>query len=185
MDILGMLQNDFDELCEEDLKMIEQELDLGDYSYVYKEQCKIFINKARHYFVEKKDEKGYLGNLGITGDFVMTENEVKVLEDPNKQALVPEEDKSENKTQSELFREKLEEMRPLPSFDKRFITYINSNDYVTNSFIDQNFKVFTDVELAILLRNRQFDEAFLGNSWINNWNSFYALWSDFYCIRNS
>ena len=154
MDILGMLQNDFSDLCEEDLKMMQEELDLGDYSFEYKEQCNIFMRKATRYFETKKREEGYLGNTSISGLMVMNEDEIKASE--NEEASV-----SEDKSQYEIFYEKLCSIRTMPAPEQRFILLTEKNDYVTNAFIDQHFSVFNKAELQILLKQRQFSEDFL------------------------
>lgn len=164
MDILGMLQNDMDELCEEDIAMIEQELAVGTYTEEYKSQCRLHILQITHHFEQKKKEKVYqtAQSQGLSTRLFMQEADVTVIAsvEPESGGIVLEE-KRQDKTKAEIFREELRKMREMSEPAKRFTDYIDDNDFITNEFIDQSFNEFSESERNILLRKRTFTEEFL------------------------
>lgn len=162
MDILGMLQNDMDELCEEDIDMIEQELAVGTYTEEYRSQCRLHILQVTHHFEQKKKEKVYQGTQakGLSTRLFKQEKDVTVAVATKTDEIAVEEKKHE-KTQAEIFREELKKMREMSQPAKRFTDYLDDNDFMTNDFIDQNFSEFNENERSILLRKRAFTEDFL------------------------
>lgn len=162
MDILGMLQNDMDELCEEDIKMIQEELDVGDYTYEYKQQCRLFILKVTNYFEEKKKEKAYTGPVGLSSQLLKKEEEVVVITTKSEETNeIMDISPQYEINYVEEFRETIKKMRSMSNPEKRFIEFIDSKDYITNEFIDQNMNEFSEHERGMLLQNRQFSEEFL------------------------
>ena len=162
MDILGMLQNDMDELCEEDIEMIQEELDVGDYTYEYKQQCRLHILKLTHYFEQKKKEKVYQGPQELTSRLFQKEEDVVVVTTTSEEkGEVVEATPKREKTKLEAFREEIQKMRSMSEPEKRFAEYVDGNEFITNEFIDQNMNEFNELERNALLRRRQFSEEFL------------------------
>lgn len=162
MDILGMLQNDMDELCEEDIEMIQEELDVGDYSYEYKQQCRLHILKITHYFEQKKKEKAYQGPQELSSRLFKTEEDVTVVTtSSDTTGEIVEVAPKREKTKAEEFREEIQKMRSMAEPEKRFVAYIEENEFITNDFIDQNMNELNEPERNALLRKRQFTEEFL------------------------
>lgn len=158
MDILEMLQNDYEDLCEEDIEMIEEELAVGRFPPDYLIQCRMHINNITHYFEQKKREKVYIGDSGASSSMLKTEEEVTVVAGETETVQEMEE---RVKTKAELLHDRLISIRSMPDPETKFRDYIQTEKGFTNEFIDQNFSEFNDTERIILLSIRDFNEAFL------------------------
>lgn len=158
MDILEMLQNDYEDLCEEDLEMIEEELSAGTYPADYRLQCRLHIAQITNRFAEKRAQTGYTGERRIAYGMMKTEAEVTVKSGESESVAAQEE---KVMTRAEILREKLLSIRSMPEPEKNFRTFLHTEEYMTNAFIDSNFSEFSHDEIIILLRDRAFDEAFL------------------------
>ena len=154
MDILKMLQNDTDDLCKEDIEMIQEELVIGHYSASYKNECRRLLVKLKREMEDDELQQAYTGKKIDTSSLIQNEEKTVVL----KQEPVVETPAAEPvKTRLEIFREEIKKMRSMSDPIKRFSEYIDKNEFVTNDFIDQNLGEFNELErneLSVIIKRK-------------------------------
>jgi len=149
MNVLEILKNSENELYAEDLAFFEAELDTGDYSLEYIEQCKDLIaeirNRRKH--ASKQDVQDVIPS--------------NLLVDPSH--LVPG-TKPKEKTPEERLAElnhALTQMRTAGNYKTRFKQYLSDHPEIDEAFIDQHIALFQPAELDSILMTKQLSEEFL------------------------
>lgn len=149
MNVLEILKNSESELYAEDLAFFEAELDTGDYSLEYIEQCKDLIteirNRRKH--ASKQDIQDIIPS--------------NLLVDPSR--LVPG-TKPKEKTLEERLAElnhSLTQMRTAGNYKTRFKQYLAAHPEIDEAFIDQYIALFQPAELDAILMTKQLSEEFL------------------------
>ena len=149
MQVLEILKNSSENLYPEDLAFFEAELDTGDYTREYIDQCKDLITKIRNW--KKQAAKQSIQD-------VIPAN---ILVDPDK--LVPGVKPKEKTPQERLaeFTHALQQMRTAGNYKTRFKQYLADHPEIDETFIDQHIALFQPTELESIVMTMPLSEDFL------------------------
>ena len=149
MQVLEILKNSGKDLCPEDLAFFEVELDTGDYTREYIDQCKDLIAEIRNW--KKRAAKQSIQD-------VIPSN---ILVDPDK--LVPGAKPKEKTPQERLaeFTHALQQMRTAGNYKTRFKQYLADHTEIDETFIDQHIALFQPTELESIVMTMPLSEDFL------------------------
>ena len=157
MDILNTLKNQENKLYLEDLDFYEDELTAGDYDDVYVRECREEIQLIRRRLSENfpiptPEVKPVMRTESTNGTLLVGLN-----------TLMPEGvvSPSDEVNDTERIRHHIIAMRKLKTHKSDFKEYINQENALTESFIDDYFAFFDITEMDILLTVKQLSEAFL------------------------
>lgn len=149
MQVLEILKNSGKDLYPEDLAFFEAELDTGDYTREYIDQCKDLIAEIRKW-------KKQAANQSVQD--VIPSN---ILVDPDK--LVPGVKPKEKTPQERLaeFTHALQQMRTAGNYKTRFKQYLADHTEIDETFIDQHIALFQPTELESIVMTMPLSEDFL------------------------
>ena len=149
MQVLEILKNSDKDLYPEDLAFFEAELDTGDYTREYIDQCKDLIAEIRKW--KKQAAKQSVQD-------VIPSN---ILVDPDK--LVPGVKPKEKTPQEKLaeFTHALQQMRTAGNYKTRFKQYLADHTEIDETFIDQHIALFQPTELESIVMTVPLSEDFL------------------------
>ena len=149
MQVLEILKNSGKDLYPEDLAFFEAELDTGDYTREYIDQCKDLITEIRNW--KKQAAKQSIQD-------VIPAN---ILVDPDK--LVPGVKPKEKTPQERLneFTHALQQMRTAGNYKTRFKQYLADHQEIDETFIDQHIALFQPTELESIVMTMPLSEDFL------------------------
>ena len=149
MQVLEILKNSGKDLYPEDLAFFEAELDTGDYTREYIDQCKDLIAEIRKW-------KKQAANQSVQD--VIPSN---ILADPDK--LVPGVKPKEKTPQERLaeFTHALQQMRTAGNYKTRFKQYLADHTEIDETFIDQHIALFQPTELESIVMTMPLSEDFL------------------------
>ena len=149
MQVLEILKNSGKDLYPEDLAFFEAELDTGDYTREYIDQCKDLIAEIRKW-------KKQAANQSVQD--VIPSN---ILADPDK--LVPGVKPKEKTPQERLaeFTHALQQMRTAGNYKTRFKQYLADHTEIDETFIDQHIALFQPTELESIVMTVPLSEDFL------------------------
>ena len=149
MQVLEILKNSGKDLYPEDLAFFEAELDTGDYTREYIDQCKDLIAEIRKW-------KKQAANRSVQD--VIPSN---ILVDPDK--LVPGVKPKEKTPQERLaeFTHALQQMRTAGNYKTRFKQYLADHTEIDETFIDQHIALFQPTELESIVMTMPLSEDFL------------------------
>ena len=149
MQVLEILKNSGKDLYPEDLAFFEAELDTGDYTREYIEQCKDLIAEIRTW-------KKQAANQSVQE--VIPSN---ILADPDK--LVPGVKPKEKTPQERLaeFTHALQQMRTAGNYKTRFKQYLADHTEIDETFIDQHIALFQPTELESIVMTMPLSEVFI------------------------
>ena len=144
MQVLEILKN-----SGKDLAFFEAELDTGDYTREYIDQCKDLIAEIRKW--KKQAAKQSVQD-------VIPAN---ILVDPDK--LVPGVKPKEKTPQERLaeFTHALQQMRTAGNYKTRFKQYLADHTEIDETFIDQHIALFQPTELESIVMTMPLSEDFL------------------------
>ena len=149
MQVLEILKNSGKDLYPEDLAFFEAELDTGDYTREYIDQCKDLIAEIRN-------RKKQAAKQSVQD--VIPSN---ILVDPDK--LVPGVKPKEKTPQERLaeFTHALQQMRTAGNYKTRFKQYLADHPEIDEIFIDQHIALFQTTELESIVMTMPLSEDFL------------------------
>ena len=149
MQVLEILKNSGKDLYPEDLAFFEAELDTGDYTREYIDQCKDLIAEIRNW--KKQAAKQRVQD-------VIPSN---ILVDPDK--LVPGVKPKEKTPQERLaeFTHALQQMRTAGNYKTRFKQFLADHQEIDEIFIDQHIALFQPTELESIVMTMPLSEDFL------------------------
>lgn len=149
MQVMEILKNSVKDLYPEDLAFFEAELDTGDYTREYIDQCKDLIAEIRKW-------KKQAANQSVQD--VIPSN---ILVDPDK--LVPGVKPKEKTPQERLaeFTHALQQMRTAGNYKTRFKQYLADHTEIDETFIDQHIALFQPTELESIVMTMPLSEDFL------------------------
>ena len=149
MQVLEILKNSGKDLYPEDLVFFEAELDTGDYTREYIDQCKDLIAEIRNW--KKQAAKQSIQD-------VIPSN---ILVDPDK--LVSGVKPKEKTPQERLaeFTHALQQMRTAGNYKTRFKQYLADHQEIDETFIDQHIALFQPTELESIVMTMPLSEDFL------------------------
>ena len=149
MQVMEILKNSVKDLYPEDLAFFEAELDTGDYTREYIDQCKDLIAEIRNW-------KQQAAKQSIQD--VIPSN---ILVDPDK--LVPGVKPKEKTPQERLdeFTHALQQMRTAGNYKTRFKQYLADHTEIDETFIDQHIALFQPTELESIVMTMPLSEDFL------------------------
>ena len=149
MQVLEILKNSSENLYPEDLAFFEAELDTGDYTREYIDQCKDLIAEIRNW--KKQAAKQSVQDVIPS----------KILVDPDK--LVPGVKPKEKTPQERLaeFTHALQQMRTAGNYKTRFKQYLADHQEIDETFIDQHIALFQPTELESIVMTMPLSEDFL------------------------
>lgn len=149
MQVLEILKNSSENLYPEDLAFFEAELDTGDYTREYIDQCKDLIAEIRKW--KKQAAKQSVQD-------VIPAN---ILVDPDK--LVPGVKPKEKTPQERLaeFTHALQQMRTTTNYKTRFKQYLADHPEINEAFIDQHIALFQPTELESIVMTMPLSEVFI------------------------
>ena len=150
MEVLDILQKNGAELYPEDLAFFEAELDTGEYSPAYIEECRERIREIR---LRKRETAARAdGDPGIPGNAFALRSQLA----PGAQG----EPLTEQERLMQIARD-LGRMRTASNYKTRFKQYLADRPDMDEEFIDKNIALFLPWELDEILMTRNFSEAFL------------------------
>ncbi len=150
MEVLDILKKNGAELYPEDLAFFEAELDTGEYSLAYIDECKRWIREIRSW--KKQTAAQANGDSGVPGNAFV-----------QKSQLVPSaqgEPQTEQEYLAKIARD-LGQMRTASNYKTRFKQYLADHLDMDEAFIDKNIALFLPWELDAILRTRPLSETFL------------------------
>ena len=149
MQVLEILKNSGKDLYPEDLAFFEAELDTGDYTREYIDQCKDLIAEIRKWKKQAANQ---------SEQDVIPSN---ILADPDK--LVPGVKPKEKTPQERLaeFTHALQQMRTAGNYKTRFKQYLADHPEIDETFIDQHIALFQPTELESIVMTMPLSEDFL------------------------
>ena len=149
MQVLEILKSSGKNLYPEDLAFFEAELDTGDYTREYIDQCKNLIAEIRKW--KKQAAKQSMQD-------VIPSN---ILVEPDK--LVPGVKPKEKTPQERLaeFTHALQQMRTAGNYKTRFKQYLADHPEIDEIFIDQHIALFQPTELESIVMTMPLSEDFL------------------------
>lgn len=149
MQVLEILKSSGKELYPEDLAFFEAELDTGDYTLEYIEQCKDLITEIRN----KKKQAAKQNQQNVIPS--------NLLVDPDQ--LVPGKKPVEKSHQEHLaeIAHDLSQMRTAGNYRTRFKQYLADHPEMDVAFIDQHIALFQPAELDIIVMTLPLGEEFL------------------------
>ena len=150
MEVLDILQKNGAELYPEDLAFFEAELDTGEYSPAYIEECRERIREIR---LRKRETAARAdGDPGIPGNAFASRSQLA----PGAQG----EPLTEQERLMQIARD-LGRMRTASNYKTRFKQYLADRPDMDEEFIDKNIALFLPWELDEILMTRNLSEAFL------------------------
>lgn len=149
MQVLEILQSSGQDLYPEDLAFFEAELDTGDYTPEYIDQCKELILQIRQ---QKKQTQKQSVQEAIPSN---------LLVDPDR--LIPGTEPKEKTPEEKLadMDREIRQMRTANNYKTRFRQYLTEHPEIDESFIDRHIILFEPTELEIILMTMQLSEGFL------------------------
>lgn len=175
MQVLEILKNSGKDLYPEDLAFFEAELDTGDYTREYIDQCKDLIAEIRKW--KKQAAKQSVQD-------VIPSN---ILVEPDK--LVPGVKPKEKTPQEKLaeFTHALQQMRTAGNYKTRFKQYLADHTEIDETFIDQHIALFQPTELESIVMTMPLSEDFLDKYFVSldaDKIARYQLFSEKFFIRH-
>lgn len=168
MDILKILQTSQSDVTADDLLMFEDALATGDYEdtspehlpdVIYRDKCTKLISQIRNW--KKAERQKELENRdGQNSETSLKEKNTGVIIDGT--GLSPfNVPKASCMTAAETVASDLAVMRRADDYRSCFKEYLGTSSNMTESFIDEKFSLFSQVELDCMLSAIPFSEAFL------------------------
>ena len=159
MEILEILEKNGKELYPEDLEFFETELATGNYTKLYKEQCRTKIDLLRKWMAgdkEKKPEMDALLNPKYVKNF--SGSVMKGISEIAPKSANPASDL----TPEQLIYSDLEAIRRSDkNYKSKFKDYVAKTDAINAEFVDAHYGFFNPMELDAIITVKQMGEKFL------------------------
>lgn len=155
MDVKGILQNQAEDLLDIEIDGLEEEVNTGDYSSLYRNDCNDLIRQIRNARKSQISTKlDQADGISACAPQAAPLAEHRSLS-PFNNVPVPK------RTDSEVVAHDLAAMRKMPNWKTQFKAYLAQSKIIDEDFCDKHFELFTRDEMSILLETRSFGEAFL------------------------